>query len=753
MKKLIALFLSFSIFLTQAPLTSAEEENDTTSTSTKNYIYVSTEGEIILNGESLGKGVNLVVDESDYAYEVFKDDGVHVMFNGKDMGIGQRPQITQGKLLYETVKNLQNSIVFNGKNYGPGVDPHVKDGHFYYFRTVASENARTSDIGRILVYYDGKYYCDGKDKSIKEKIAIAGNNVICQQDATADSITKSFVVYNGKVIDEGFNVQVSKKHYAYTKEKEFSDTTKIKVIIIDGYELGQGDELQFSNESFIYYKKNFEDKEELIYNGRNLGVFKSRDSVVFNDGHVAFIREVEETIKASDGTYTTVKVPHVFHDGIDMGAGDVQGASSSTETSSSSQSESKKIFLSGGHIAFERQGKANEFTEATEDENLNLDALGRTVATTTEVDVSFAIIDGKLKTQIVEGSLRMKDGYFGYAKSIEVKEKDKDYSKQRYDYYQSSSIGDNTDKDTEFKSTFKYAYNKKPYIFKGTPSGKTTRLGQGNEKSIIVEEGRVAYIKEEETEKIYYSGESQRKRLELQKFVVVDGSKKGLGDITTLSLGKDQYAFAENDEGRYRLVVNGERQIYPGVEVFFLEGKELVKNAASTIDSESQSVTSSTNPKEVVSGKIIQRGNKYYLRNSKKELLRLFPAKGVSIKKFKRNNVTAKLERKDIALKTKTISLYRVLEIEKGLDADISLSKEEKASSTKTKKKSNAAKDYKGFLDKDGKSYYLQGIKKRYKINFPSHLQSKDFDSFIGDIVILKLKKDGSNWEVQELPE
>ncbi|MBT4936339.1 hypothetical protein HON22_00310, partial [Candidatus Peregrinibacteria bacterium] len=690
--------------------------------------------------------------ELDYAYEVFEDDGVHIVFNGKDIGLGQRPQITQGKLLYETVKNLQNSIVFNGKNYGPGVEPQVKDGHFFYFRTVASENARTSDIGRILVYYDGKYYCDGKDKSIKDKIAIAGNKVICQQDFTSDSETKSFVVYNGKVVDEGINVQVSKKHYAYTKEKDFGDATKVKMIVIDGFELGQGDELQFSDESFIYYKKNFEEKEELIYNGRNLGTFKSRDSVVFNDGHVAFIREVEEIHKSSDGNSTITKVPHVFHDGIDMGAGDIQ---KETTASSTSQSESKKIFLSGGHIAFERKGKATEFTEATEDENLALDAVGRTVATTTEVDVSFAVIDGKVKTQIAEGSLRMKDGYFGYAKLIEVKEKDKDYSKSRYDYYQTNKTGDNTDKDTEFKSSFKYAYNKKPYIFKGTPNGKSTKLGQGTSGSIIINKGRIGYIKEEESEKIYYSGESQRKRLELQKFVVVDGSKKGIGDITTLSLGVDQYAFAENDAGRYRLVVNGERQIYPGIEVFFLENEITQKIEVKQKESSSKDEDDSVNIREVTSGKIIQRGNRYYLRDAKKKLLRIFPAKGVSIKKFKGNNVTTKLERKDIKLKSKTISLYRVLEIQKGLDADITLSNEEKASSVevKQKTKSNATKSYKGFLDKDGKTYYLQGIKKRYKISFPSHLQSKDFDSFIGEVVTVKLKKDGSKWQVQELPE
>ena len=61
---------------------------------------------------------------------------------------------------------------------------------------------------------------------------------------------------------------------------------------------------------------------------------------------------------------------------------------------------------------------------------------------------------------------------------------------------------------------------------------------------------------------------------------MIDGAKKGVGDIATLTMDKGQYAFAENKMGRFILTVNAKQQSFPGLQVQFLGSTQSTQNQA-----------------------------------------------------------------------------------------------------------------------------------------------------------------------------
>lgn len=652
-----------------------------------NFIYRSSEGEVILNGKSLGYGTNLVVFDDAYAFEQMKDDGVHVVYNGKDQGLGNHPQLTDGKLLYETEKNLLNTIVFDGKNYGEGFDPRVQDGHFLYFQKIRGENLRKIDQGAILVFYDGKYYCDGKDDSIKTKVFMAGDNVVCEQEITKKDATKSFVVFNGKVIAEGEVPNVSKTHYAFTQEQDL-DGVKFNVIFFDGKNIGEGSDFQFSDESFMYLKKNLEGKDEIIFNGKNIGSFNSIDTVFFVDGHIVFYRDIIEHIRSeTTGVITDTAISHLFFDGIDYGRADAPTLTGA----------GKKIYLSGGHVAFERTLKGTKYDETGK------------VST---VDVTYLVFDGRERTQIQAGTLRMEDGTFAFSRKKNV-----------YDSELLSGKKDSSGNDILGK------WIDKDYIYKGSPDGTYKELGEGDPLTIIVQDGRVGYLKpEKEDRNIMVEGISKTVEIPVNA-LMLDGVKKGIGDIATLVMDKGQYAFAENKMGRFILTVNAKQQSFPGMEVQFLGKKQ------ESTKSKKASETVVSGP-ELISGKLMKRGGKYFILSTKdKKYYYIIPSKTQKIETFLNKNIFTKVERKiyqDTKSKQKFYA-YKLLAFSAKAFTDNSVT-------------------YKGSLTRTGTTYSLRVGTKDYKLNIKAPLVNTDLEPYIDTVVTLKLKKNGSEWDVAAMP-
>ncbi len=718
-------FLSNSFAIESDYDTSATLENNENISVTKGrFIYVSSEGEIIYNGQSLGYGENPVVDGSDYAYETIKSDGVHVVFNGRDMGLGVRPQITEGSILFETESELKNSIVFNHKNYGEGYEPIVENGHFIYFKKVNSENLRSSVQGSVLVYYDGEYYCDGDASKIKDKVKMSGDNVICEQEMVSNSETKSFIILNGEIINEGYNINVSESHYAYNKKKDFGDGQEIEIIVLDGKELGTGKDLEFSDDSFIYFKENLSGKEEIIFNGRNLGEFKSRDTIFFEDGHVAFLRDKEINERQSDGTYEKKTYIHVIYDGVDRGAGDI--------TTNDETTDSKKIFLSGNNIAFERKRKTIEYSTSESDKNLALDKRGRELAEKTEVDVSYVVFDGRERTQIIEGTLRMKDGYFAFAKEVEVKEQDEDYASERYKYYKDNKYGANPEKDLEFKSLIKYLWVKKPYMFKGFPDGSIKKMGTGLAETLIVEDKKVAYIREKE-EEIYYNAEGEnRERLQSIRYVMIDGSKKGQGDILDLVMDKGQYSFTENVDGRFFLVINGVRQDFPGNKVLFLD--------PDPNESKNSNIKEEISLDDSLTGLLLTKQGKYFIKTSS-SILRLVPEKNIYLEKYDKKRVIINGELKAFITKNSRRKIYAYKVFSVALVGKTSISN--------TNVIEGKAKELRGVLERNGNSLYLYSEGRRYNLRMTSQVKREDIEPYVGDTIKMSLNRKNQYWEIQ----
>lgn len=699
--------LLFSLTLLLLPLSAHAKDN---------FIFVSSEGEIIVNGENKGFGANPVVDEEDYAYEKMMDDGVHVIYNGKDMGKGFSPQISDGNILFEVEKNLVNSIVFNGKNYGEGYNPLLKDGNFIFYRQVRSEGLKDDLQGRVFIYYNGKYYCDAKESELEGVVEIAGNNVICEQKFTKDGKTESYVAFNGKYVDKGYDVKVSKKHYAYQKKVDYGANEKdVEIIVMDGKNLGEGTDFQFSEDSFIFFRKNADGKEELIYNGNNLGEIDDKNSLVFQDGNVAYtkketIKERDETGKLTDKEYT-----FVYLNGVKRGKGNIDW---------DDNFEKLKIFLSEDHIAFERKYETYEYAEDDSDTNIELDSVARPIAKTVKVEKSFVVFDGREKTDIVEGSLRMKDGYFGFAKYITTKVEDEDYAKERYLYYEDNNIGDNPTKDTEYAAIKKFKYLDKTYIYKGFLDGSIKNLGEGEAESIVVSDGRVAYVKKDDVIKNYYEEDRTKKRKELVSYIMIDGGNKGEGDITSLVMDKGQYAFTNDKNGRRFLTINGNKQLYTGNTVLFL-GKDKTDEK---IKNKEQDVL------RPYYGKLYKRFGRYYLKADKK-YLRLYPNPKIKYDNFvgKYIRVSAKRTRYIYNKSKKKFYAYKV-------------------SSMKTALSSEGI--FRGTITKKENSYFILSDKKEYRLKLGTGITKSKMEPIVGDIVNLEIKKKPDNeWEVLSIIE
>ncbi|PCI24645.1 hypothetical protein COB57_04505 [Candidatus Peregrinibacteria bacterium] len=692
-----------------------------------NYLYVTSEGEIILNGESLGYGENPVVDNRHYAYETMKSDGVHVIYDGKDMGKGHSPQIDEGRILFERVDNLRNTIIVDGVSYGEGYAPELQDKHFIYFKKIHNNNLQNKAQGRVFVFYDGKYYCDGEESEIRKKIDFSGNNVICEQTVSLKGAEEKYVVFNGIVIDTGYDVFVSPKHFSYTKEKEYGKE-KIDVLMVDGVEIGEGYDFAFSDDSFIFKRKNFEGGEELFFNGKNIGSFVA-DSLTFQDGQVAFIRKEKIEEKNTLGVFVEKEYDYVYYNGVKRGRGDI---------STVLKTGGKKIFLSNDHIAFERKLIELEYPEAVEDADLQIQEIGRAPVDPVETDISYVVFDGRERTSIVEGSLRMdEDGYFGFAKEVELKKEDEAYARVRYLYYKDKKYGDDAAKDTLYSDLKKYTYTKTPFIYRGIPDGSVRRLGEGDVKSIVVQDGNVAYTKEENVIETYYTQEEKKRRLKKVRYLYINGGNKGEGDIDTLIMDHGQYAFARNVKGRFFLVINGKQQTFPGKEVAFLgSGQKTVLTPA----------LSKTQIKIQKTGRLFSIKDKNYLKLDNKEgVVQMIFAKSVDVNRFMRKRLTYTIKESNGTF-NKAVSIRQYLVY--GVTAV-------KVQTVKTVVTRSEFIEVSGVLtEKDG-NYSLRTSKKLYELRLSGGVEREDLNSWVNDQVTLKLKEESfygnARWAIQKI--
>ena len=606
-------FLSFIIFLLFLSPVSFAEEGD--------VIYQSSEGEIVLNGEGVAYGAGLIVDESDYAYEEMKEDGVHIIFNGKVMGKGFHPQISKGKILFEREINFKNVIVFEGKvvlEYGlpvEGFDPILKDGHYVFFNKAQDDRLRDTQQGKAFVYYDGKYYCNGAMNTIKEKIYFSGNNVICEEVRTLKGETKTFILFNGIYISEGVSPDVSKTHYKYIKTKLLG-TTSTNILVVDGKELEEGADFQFSDESFIYFRKNNAGTEELVFNGNNLGVFTTKDDIILKDGQVVFFRTIKEKQRNSSGVFVETDVLHLFHNGVDKGFVD----------------DKTKVFISGKYVAFERTIKGFDYTEDTPKVK----------------DITYVVFDGKVRSKnVVPESLKMEDGVFAFAKEFDV------------------SVGLSATVNADGK--YDILYEKKKFIYKGETDGTVKKLSEGDSTSIVVQGGRVAYTLKDTVSRQYFSeGVYKTKDVEVD-VIYIDSGLKGAGDISSIYMKDGNYVFTDNSSGTDYLVINGKKQITPGTQAYFLMQDKNINLAPES--------GSNAEVRGRYSGVLFKIGSKYYLKQEKSRL-HLMPAKGVNLSKFMRKSVVlnAKKTSYKYNVSGKKFTAYKVTKIQKSSSSSISTS-------------------------------------------------------------------------------
>jgi hypothetical protein len=588
--------LSFSPFIAEASHT---------------FLYVSSDGEIILDGENLGPGENPIVDEDDYAYEKMETDGVHIIWNGKDMGLGHSPQLSKGHILFEREKNFQNIIVFDGTEV-PGSEgafsPEIKDGNFVFFKRIRKIGVKDSAQGNIFVYYNGKYYCDGTEEDLKiqydtherpyrEIFDFEGDNVICEQKVTTTGTEKSFIVFNGVVIGEGFSPQVSPNNSMYYKKQSFGGTeTDIPLIYVNNISVGEGEDFEFSDDSFIFFRTNINGEKELVYNGKNLGEIEDEEKYVFKDGNIGYTKKQTVKVRDAEGNIDEEERIIVYFNGINRGQGTIDWDDAH---------ERQKIYISGDNIAFERTREATVYTEGDDDSDLDLIEIARDIAGTQTKEVTYVVFNGRERTDIVPGTLRMEDGYFGFAKNHIIKEEDEDYAKARYLYYQTNSMGANSAKDEEYSARVKYVYNEKPFIYQGFPDGSIKRLTQGNADTIIVKDGSVAYTQNNTQIVQYYSEEERRKRLEEFPSLMINGVNRGKGDITTLVIQEDFYGFSDNRNGRPFVIINGKEQAYTGENIQFF----------SAPDSKSTSSQASSSPIRPYYGEFFFINGRYFVKS------------------------------------------------------------------------------------------------------------------------------------------
>ncbi|HPO05854.1 MAG TPA: hypothetical protein PLQ36_01955, partial [Candidatus Gracilibacteria bacterium] len=245
----------------------------------------------------------------------------------------------------------------------------------------------------------------------------------------------------------------------------------------------------------------------------------------------------------------------------------------------------------------------------------------------------------------------------------------------------------------------------------------------------IVDGGQIGYTQLVNEEESYYESERNYKRLVEVAYIMIDGAKKARGDITTLTLAKNQYAFAEEKSGRFFLIINGKMQASTGDQVLFLDP------ISTNVQEKNKNIEVNT----VYYGLISKMGKNYYIRDkSGRKKLSVSDEKQITpfLKKKVYVNCNKQIDRSN---PLKPFMKYQVL--------DISLQEFKKTSADP-----NAPKLMQGTLERIGSTFYLRGQNKRYNIRVMAPLNTGDLESFINNNVKLYLKKNGNYYEVKELP-
>jgi len=260
--------------------------------------------------------------------------GYYFIFGDKKLNTETTvPAGSAKQLNYAFIKNINNEthIIFNGKDLGiyGGDEPFLiaRDGHVAF--SGPTKGPRLPGAKRFI--YDGKDLGE-MDVDITRTpieylyemplissghyafVAVAGS-ILDYYGEKSGQPFRSYLVYDGKDLGDGYNPIVAGDHLLY--EKNINGVTHY---IYDNKDIGEKERVEIATIAHMlpwYHGETFKEvngERHLIYEGKDWGEFKN-GSYVVNESHVAIVREAG--VDTSDGGVHPYF--HVYYDGMDLG--------------------------------------------------------------------------------------------------------------------------------------------------------------------------------------------------------------------------------------------------------------------------------------------------------------------------------------------------------------------------------------------------------------------------------------------------
>lgn len=221
-----------------------------------NIVFRDGKNHIIYNGQDLGVGKNVVVSNNHIAFVTSMDDQSHVIYDGKDLGFGNTAMLAGNSFGYISVsKTGEWHIIFNDHDFGIGGWPcDMNENH------IACVGGKENGENHIIY--------DGKDLGVGDYPHLDGNN-IAYEDSSRDGF---FMKYNGRDIGEAIRMVMNNGNYAFEKNRN-ENTKKINEtdyantpIVYNGKELEPGANIQLLDNN-LAYTITVGDKTQTMFNG------------------------------------------------------------------------------------------------------------------------------------------------------------------------------------------------------------------------------------------------------------------------------------------------------------------------------------------------------------------------------------------------------------------------------------------------------------------------------------------------------
>ncbi len=254
--------------------------------------------------------------------------GERLIYDGKDMGAEKwfsgflnNVSLSGDSIAFTRFGNPESNnpsdwhVIYNGKDLGVGSSPVIDGKHLAF----GKYDAVQKDIN---LYHDGKI-SSGKDMA--SPVVLSGDHI-----AYVGYIDdKRHIIYDGKDLGEGTEVEISGDNIAYVGEVIMTPPFENN-IYLNGKKIGEGIGGIILSGKNIAFTKNVNNERHIVFNGKDYGeyvtagVYADGETPFIDGAHIVFVRDI-------DGKR------HIIYDGEDLGEGSFPS-------------------LSGNHLAYQHDG-------------------------------------------------------------------------------------------------------------------------------------------------------------------------------------------------------------------------------------------------------------------------------------------------------------------------------------------------------------------------------------------------------------